>query len=377
MERPQRVCFVSQAAYGLFDPGCTAPFGGAELQMFVIAKELAKDPSLDVHFLVQDYDQPKSQRFGAITVWRYARPLKHARWAAPIRWIASAASTYWTLSAIKPDTIIETPAGFPTAVAAKWRWMHRRNARFVYWMASDADIEGGISPHALERRIAAGGVKRADLVIAQNSHQRDGLARLGKASIVLRNAFPMRETPPAVAKDGSVLWVSSSQELKQPDAFLDLAEARPTTPFVMVMPRSNVEVFERASARARSLANVEFHESVPYDEIQALFDRARVFVNTSTVEGFPNTFIQAAMGATPVLTLNIDPDGVLGDEGFGVCVKGDAEALARELDALLRDDERVRAMGQAGFAYARREHEIGALVARLRAELTRLWGESA
>lgn len=363
-----RVCFVSQAAYGLFDPQCAAPFGGAELQMYLLAKELSKTADFDVHFLVQDYGQPKRQRFDDITVWRYSRPLRTASWAAPIRWAVSAVSTYTTLNAIGADVVIESPAGFPTAIAAAWRGASKRRT-FVYWVASDADLEGGISGFSLERNLALWGMLRADVLIAQNQYQRSGLLeRFKKTALLLRNAFPIPPAPPS-EKDGSVLWVASSQDIKRPDVFLDLAEARPDVRFVMVMPMSNAAVFDRVSVRAQQMSNVDFSPGLPLEAVQVLFDRASAFVNTSSVEGFPNTFVQAAIAATPVLSLAVDPDGVLEGAGFGRLAHGDTGVLGRLLDEVLADSELRSAMGNAGFRYAEREHDIRKVIEQLRETL--------
>jgi len=49
---------------------------------------------------------------------------------------------------------------------------------------------------------------------------------------------------------------------------------------------------------------------VPYEEVGALFDKAKILVCTSTVEGFPNTFLQAWSRGIPVVA-TVDPDGLI------------------------------------------------------------------
>jgi len=140
----------------------------------------------------------------------------------------------------------------------------------------------------------------------------------------------------------------------------------------MVMPPNDVTLFERIATEAAAVPNLTFVERVPFSEIQAYFDRAKVFVNTSTVEGFPNTFVQAAMGAAPVLSLAVNPDDVLDVHGFGRCAHGDTARLTSDLAALLADEGLREAMGQAGFAYAKATHDADAVMPRFKELLARV-----
>jgi glycosyltransferase involved in cell wall biosynthesis len=371
-----RVCFVSQAAYGLFNPACGSPFGGAELQAYVLATTLAEDPSFEVDFLVQDHGQPRVQRFNGVTVRRYSRPFKTTPLAAPVRWTVSAVSIYTALGSISPDVCVGTPAGFATAVAAVWVRLHRK-ARFVFRLASDADLDGGISRFRAERAAAAWAMRSADLVVAQSVAQRDALARRhGLTAALLPNAIRVPASPPAL-EQSHVLWVASAQNLKQPEVFLRLARAFPEERFQMVMPSNDRALFERIRADALGIPNVDFWDGVPLVEIQRHFDRAKILVNTSTTEGFPNTFLQAAIAGVPVLSLNIDPDGVLSTIGFGRCARGDRERLRADLRDLLADSELRQRMGRAGFEYAKHVHDINVVAGQFKDLLAALRGHPA
>jgi glycosyltransferase involved in cell wall biosynthesis len=165
-----------------------------------------------------------------------------------------------------------------------------------------------------------------------------------------------------------VLWVGRCVEWKRPLAFLELAERFPRTKFVMVAPgypRSS-DLRDRVESRAAGLANLSLHGFVPFPEIADYFGRAIAYVNTSTAEGFPNTFLQSARAGVPVLSLHVDPDGMLGQESMGVCAQGDSALLAAGLAQVL-GDERVRhGYGQRGREYFLRTHELarGAAVFR-------------
>ena len=57
-------------------------------------------------------------------------------------------------------------------------------------------------------------------------------------------------------------------------------------------------------------------------------------VNTSVLEGMPNVFLEAWSNGKPVLTLQFDPDGVVGRNGLGISAQGSWDRFvegAREL----------------------------------------------
>ena len=69
---PTRVCFISPNAYGLLWPSSGHPFGGAEVQIYTLAKELAGDPRFDMHVLTGGGDRVKRERDGHITIVLHA-----------------------------------------------------------------------------------------------------------------------------------------------------------------------------------------------------------------------------------------------------------------------------------------------------------------
>ena len=103
------------------------------------------------------------------------------------------------------------------------------------------------------------------------------------------------------------------------------------------------------------------------NDVGRFFEEAKLFVNTSTYEGFPNTFVQAAMQAVPILSWSVDPDGVLARHGIGVCAGESFERLVAQAEQLCAEEPRRADMGRRARDYAREYHDLHRSVGELKA----------
>ena len=79
-------------------------------------------------------------------------------------------------------------------------------------------------------------------------------------------------------------------------------------------------------------------------------------LNLLVFGGFPNTFVQAWLRETPVISLNVDPGGVIERENIGVYCHGDFEVMKAVVRELLNDDQKRLEMGKRARAYAEKAH---------------------
>ena len=190
-----------------------------------------------------------------------------------------------------------------------------------------------------------------------------------RAGIVRPCALEIRDAVPAGERN-NILWVGRCERIKQPEMFISLAQAFPQETFVMVCPpaSSGPAYFESVRRRAGEVRNLTFVKQVPYPEIGGYFRAARLFVNTALEEGFPNTFVQAWMHGTPVVSLSVDPGGLTARHGLGVIGDGSRASLETALSSLLADRPRWERFSGNASAYAREHHDI-----RRQVKLDRLW----
>jgi len=202
-------------------------------------------------------------------------------------------------------------------------------------------------------------IKRADVVVAQSHFQKRILKeRFGVESPVIRNGLALPQVDCEKPGLPMVLWVGSLSNVKNPDLFLELAESVPNARFEMVggKPRERL-LYEKVQKAAKKLSNFTFHGFVPYPKVNEYFMRASIFVNTSSIEGFPNAFIQAWAHCTPVISLSVDPDELIQNENLGFC-SGAFEHLVSDVNTLLEDEKLRKTMGENARKHAEREHDI-------------------
>src|SRR5437660_955674 len=68
--RRLRLCFISTNAYGLLRPASGLPFGGAEVQITGLARELARDPRFEIFLLTGDRGRVGREREDGMTIVR-------------------------------------------------------------------------------------------------------------------------------------------------------------------------------------------------------------------------------------------------------------------------------------------------------------------
>jgi glycosyltransferase involved in cell wall biosynthesis len=88
-----------------------------------------------------------------------------------------------------------------------------------------------------------------------------------------------------------------------------------------------------------------------------LFDRAKVFLNTSSIEGFPNTFLQAWIRGVPVVSF-FDPDALIRRLSLGR-VASSLDEMREAIRGLLEFDVDRQLIGRRAREFAAREYTTG------------------
>jgi glycosyltransferase involved in cell wall biosynthesis len=345
-----KICIVGLDDYPQLANLKDAKYVGGESVQHVLLARAWRDLGHEVSMIVHDHGQGRDTYVEGIrAVAPYARDegLPVLRFAHP-----RLTGMIGAMHEIDADVYYQSPAGAATGITA---WFCRRHGkRFIMRVASDlACIPGKqLIRFWRDRKIYEYGVRNADLIVAQSEQQRSLLQQnYGVKSEVLDMAVEM-PSGPQPEKDIDVLWVANFRPVKRPEVVLDLARRLPNVRFTMAggaLPGAE-EYYQEMRKAASELPNVTFPGAVPYAEVGEYFSRARIFLNTSQIEGFPNTFLQAWVRNVPVVTF-FDPDSLVKQRQLGRTA-ANFDDMVDAIESLLNDEAERQRAGERARTYA-------------------------
>lgn len=363
--RRTRVCVSLPFARQLMT-GSADYFGGAEVRGATFAHGLATDPTLDVHVVVIGDPAAPPLHTAGLTV--HFRP--DVAFAEGVH--DDAVRSVW--GAIDADAYVAFGANEATAELARFCMAH--GSAFVLSIASDAAFDAIVHEGSTTRDAygIAGhyhwfAMHHATAVVVQTSWQQAAFRqRYHREATLIRNPAPA--IAPMVPRGrpafgGRLLWIGRVDPNKRHDEALLLAAALPHRPMLMVC--NGIAAFGADQIRQleAALPNLRIADQVALPDTHALFRFSDLLVNTSVVEGFPNTFLQAGMHGIPVVAMTVDPDRMLSQHGCGVVADGTRAGFTRTVETLLTDHAAYARAAAASAHWVQGHHDAAGRIAEL------------
>ncbi len=362
MKSLPRICFVAPHAWPVLSGNRDLKFaGGAEVQQCHLARGLAAR-GFQVSMLCLDYGQPELAEIDGIRVHRMFKP--HS--GLPVlRFLHPRLTALWRgMHKADADIYYQRGADMLTGVVAAF--CRRRGKKSIFAGAHDTDFSPGkqLISYNRDKWLFEYGLARASAIVAQHQAQKQLCwENYRRDSSLIRSCYPI---PVALADpSGGLLWISTIRKFKGPERFIELAKSLPEYSFTMIggpggSDAASLRYYESIRSQAEAVPNLKFLGFVHPADIERYFDGARVFVNTSDSEGFPNTFLQAWARAMPTVSL-FDPGSV--EDGQPVCKTAqDIHGLVDVVRALNSDDDLWRDAGERCRKFYLRQHALDSVL---------------
>jgi len=173
VNKPIRVCFVMLKAYPVFNREVKEIFGGAEVDFYYLATELAKDKDYDVSCIVADYGQPRVEVRQDVTLISSVKNLQKYR-------LRDAWHLWRALRKADAQIYVRELSSLVTVECAIFTQLYRR--KLVYRTAHTRECDGTyLREHWFRGRAFARALRYADKVITQNT---DDVRQLYELSLI-------------------------------------------------------------------------------------------------------------------------------------------------------------------------------------------------
>lgn len=207
--------------------------------------------------------------------------------------------------------------------------------------------------------------RQADCYITQTQEQTDILSGRDVPIYQISNIFDGWYNPDIKSEDFTTsrcLWVGKFSGIKGEKELLQLAKLLPDVEFRtaghVTGAFAQTEVYKAIEKQANIIQLGRLDQKQLLDE----YKNNALLVHTSPSEGFSNVFLEAWAAGRPVLSLAVDPSGLLSEEGLGYCAKGKVKSLAETINDFLQDPEMCTEIGKRSIAYVRGHHSKEVIV---------------
>jgi len=342
----RRLLIVSLAAYPLFNQRIEAPHGGAELDLYNIARFLDKS-LFDVHFIVGDYGQKEMEIFDQVAIHR-GQKISQSHFISGLK---NFIHLFSTIRKINPDVIFSEATGWMTVELLIVKILLRK--KFVFRSAHENNINGltDSRPYGFLYRLL---MNHIDFFILQNEQDRELFQKIfsfKNNTEVIRNLQPIPSNQPLKYENRKhILWVGRSELIKDPALFVLIASKLPMHHFIMIMPKTNQGVFDDTINSLKTIKNLTIIPGVKWSEVMPYFENAKYFISTSIKEGFPNVLLEAMKYGTPIISARLDFDSILSKEGVGLVTGDSADTIADVIQNMPIDDWNAYSRNAKAFA---------------------------
>lgn len=229
-------------------------------------------------------------------------------------------------------------------------------AKFVLGIASDLDVLNfsmRLKHHYLVNYTGLWGIingigieivypfltRKSDMVLVQHEGQQSILSKKGIKSTIFPNLFAAEKVPSMQDKNNTAfIHVGELQKRKGFIEFFKVVKNAPDYFFKVVgqpSGRSGFLFYEEL----KSLKNAILLGRLSHTRTMQEIANSSALISTSPMEGFPNIFIESWACGVPVMSLYVDPGGIIEKNDLGVVAHGKMDMLLKALYNMTHNDE--------------------------------------
>lgn len=208
-------------------------------------------------------------------------------------------------------------------IRKRWKHFYSSNVKDL-WGVFNGFMGEMVYPYLL---------RNADLVLVQHEGQKDILLKKGINSTVFYNLIDASglQWKNEADSDMPFVYVGSLDKRKGFEDFFEIVRRTPQHKYKVigkVRDKTGNKLFQQLG----NFENVKLMGKLSHSDTINEISRSKALISTSPMEGFPNIFIEAWGCGVPVLSLFVDPGGVIKREELGFVAEGHIDRLIEKMD---------------------------------------------
>jgi len=252
---------------------------------------------------------------------------------------------YWAARKVKARFILGLASDLDILnIRKRWRHFYSSNIKDL-WGVFNGICSEIVYPYLL---------RKADRVIVQHNGQKEILLKKGINSTIFPNLIDTSEIKTDInyEKNGFV-YVGSLDERKGFAEFYEVVMRSPGHLFKVIgNPRGNAgDIYYE---KLKCFKNVTLMGRLSHSETLTEISKSKMLISTSPMEGFPNIFIEAWACGVPVLSLFVDPGGIIEKAGLGNVAHGSISEFLHAMNNINNSENLARRTK----AYVQNTHEL-------------------
>lgn len=350
-----KICFLSPKSYPLFNNEVKATFGGAEVQLYMLGKELGENSDLDINFLTADYGQKEVEVRNNVKIWKTFL-FKDSQFFKTTKFFRK-------FRKVNADVYVQRSLTPQSIMIGLYCRLKRK--KYIHMVASDAELDGR---HMLYQKIGGKFLIKlifflVNKIIIQNQSQRNMLVSQSfkKKAFILKKGLDFSKIKSYKERNYAGIWIGRSRKLKRIEKFLRLVELNPELKFLVICSEAtnDEKYFKSIRTRCKSLTNLDFFDYLENEKIYEYLAKSKLFLFTSGKEGdWPMVVLESAASKTPILSYELNYEKLIDDYKGGILCNKNFDLMSSHFRDLIRNQEKRERMGENAYRYIMNNHNI-------------------
>lgn len=337
----------------IFSKFSTRTFGGATVQLYLLAKELSSFRDHKIFSLVTSYEKIDFQDIDKFILKKTFNENDNI--------LKKIFLFHKSLQDIKPDVIFQRGLTLLSCFMAVYCFLFR--IKFIYMFAHDIESHG-IYQRSRKKCYAFPLLLRfSSQLFVQNEYEQEQLSKRCFISPVkiFKKGIDAGLIKQSNIKQYDCIWIARCEKWKKPEVFIQLAEKNIKRNFLMICSKvdSDEEFFDKIKSMAVLHTNIEFLEFVEYREIYCYLSKSKVFCITSEMEGdWPMTVLEAGASGLPILSYHLNYGNIFEKYNAGFLSNGDFNLFNTQFAFLLKNKKIYKERSEGVLKFIDENHNL-------------------